>query len=109
VGRPVRQVGPTRSPRHGLCAFLPVDCPLVGELELRALTAACRDAAVPQTGPLPGAYRRSAMSVLERRLAAGELALRDALKELETAVVELDEIRLVKVNTPEELQRAAAT
>jgi molybdopterin-guanine dinucleotide biosynthesis protein A len=76
---------------------------------LRALTAACRDAAVPQTGPLPGAYRRSALSVLERRLAAVELALRDALKELETAVVELDEIRLVNVNTPEELQRAAAT
>jgi molybdopterin-guanine dinucleotide biosynthesis protein A len=47
--------------------------------------------------------------VLERRLAAVELALRDALKELETAVVELDEIRLVNVNTPEELQRAAAT
>jgi molybdopterin-guanine dinucleotide biosynthesis protein A len=32
-----------------------------------------------------------------------------ALKKPETAVVELDESRLVNVNTPEELQRVAAT
>ena len=69
---------------------LPVDCPLLEAGDLRALAKACADAAVPQTGPLPGAYRKSALAVLERRLAAGELALRDALAELETAVVELD-------------------
>jgi molybdopterin-guanine dinucleotide biosynthesis protein A len=82
---------------------LPVDCPLVGEDELRALAEACRDAAVPQTGPLPGAYRRSALPVLERRLAAGELALRDSLEELDVAILELDESRLLNVNTVEEL------
>jgi molybdopterin-guanine dinucleotide biosynthesis protein A len=92
-----------RAARNDVCLFLPVDCPLVGEAELRALTESCRDAAVPQTGPLPGAYRRSALAVLERRLAGGELALRDALAELDVAVVELDEERLVNVNTPADL------
>jgi molybdopterin-guanine dinucleotide biosynthesis protein A len=96
-----------RRAAHDVCVFLPVDCPLVGEDELRALAAACRDAAVPQTGPLPGAYRRSALAVLERRLLAGELALRDALPELETVVVELDRKALVNVNTPEELAAAS--
>ena len=58
---------------------------------------------MPQTGPLPGAYRRSALPLFERRLAAGELALRDALSELDVATVDLDESRLVNVNTLEEL------
>ena len=70
---------------------------------LRALGEACADAAVPQTGPLPGAYARSALSVLERRLAAGELSLRRALAELDTRVVELDERLLVNANTPADL------
>jgi molybdopterin-guanine dinucleotide biosynthesis protein A len=88
---------------HELCVVLPVDCPLVGEPELRALVVACRDAAVPQTGPLPGAYRMSALPVLRRRLEAGELALRDALAELDTVVVELDPAKLRNVNTREDL------
>jgi molybdopterin-guanine dinucleotide biosynthesis protein A len=88
---------------HDLCVFLPVDCPLVGEQELRALACACQDVAVPQTGPLPGAYRCSALPVLERRLADGVLGLRDALAELDVAVVQLEEARLVNVNTVEEL------
>jgi len=92
-----------RRARFDLCVFLPVDCPLAGPGELHGLAAACRHAAVPQTGPLPGAYRRSALPVLERRLAAGELALREALAELDVAIVELDERRLVNVNTAEEL------
>jgi molybdenum cofactor guanylyltransferase len=92
---------------HDLCVLLPVDCPLVGEMELRVLAAACRDAAVPQTGPLPGAYRRSALEVLKPRLEAGEVALRDALAELDTVVVELDPARLRNVNTREELAVAA--
>jgi molybdopterin-guanine dinucleotide biosynthesis protein A len=97
-----------RRAAHDVCLFLPVDCPLVGENELRALAAACRDAAVPQTGPLPGAYRRPALGVLEPRLLNGELALRDALRELETAVVELDPKALVNVNTPDELAAVSA-
>jgi molybdopterin-guanine dinucleotide biosynthesis protein A len=86
-----------------LCVVVPVDCPSLTADALSALAAACRDAAVPQTGPLPGAYRRSALPVLERRLAAGELKLRDALAELDVAQVELPAELLVNVNLPAEL------
>jgi len=58
-----------------------------------------------KTGPLPGAYARAALALLERRLTAGELALRDALAELATVTVELDLAQLVNVNAPEELAR----
>jgi molybdenum cofactor guanylyltransferase len=87
-----------------VCVACPVDTPLVTAEALRALADACADAAVPQTGPLPGAYRKSALPVLERRLAQGRLALRDALEELDTRVVELDPAQLVNVNTPADLQ-----
>jgi molybdopterin-guanine dinucleotide biosynthesis protein A len=86
-----------------VCVVCPVDVPLVRAEALRALAAAGGDAAVPQTGPLPGAYRKSALPVLERRLAEGRLALRDALEELDTRVVELDPAQLVNVNTPADL------
>jgi molybdopterin-guanine dinucleotide biosynthesis protein A len=90
-----------------LVVVLPVDCPLVTPDLLRALGAACHgvDAAVPQTGPLPGAYRKSALPVLQRRLAEERLSLRNALAELETRTVELDERLLSNVNTPEDLGR----
>jgi molybdopterin-guanine dinucleotide biosynthesis protein A len=92
-----------------LAVVLPVDCPLVTPELLRALAAACEgaDAAVPQTGPLPGAYRKTALPVLQRRLAAERLSLRDALAELETRTVELDERLLANVNTPADLERLA--
>ena len=93
-----------RRARHELCVVLPVDCPRATPALLQALAGACLDAAVPQTGPLPGAYRRSALPVLERRLAAGELSLRGALAELEHAVVELDPALLVDVDTPADLE-----
>ena len=48
-----------RTARTELIVALPVDCPLLEAADLRALAAACADAAVPQTGPLPGAYRRA--------------------------------------------------
>jgi molybdopterin-guanine dinucleotide biosynthesis protein A len=80
--------------------FLPVDVPRVDAASLRTLAAACRDAAVPPSGPLPGAYRRSVLPVLERRLVAGELRLRDAVAELDTAVVPLDASLLTNVNEP---------
>jgi hypothetical protein len=74
---------------------------------LRVLAAACAgaDAAVPQTGPLPGAYRRSALPALQRRLAAGRLSLRGALGELDTRIVELDEALLADVDTRDDLRR----
>ena len=58
---------------------------------------------MPPTGPLPGAYRRSVLPVLERMLATGRLALRDALDELDAAVVAIDPALLANVNRPEDL------
>jgi molybdopterin-guanine dinucleotide biosynthesis protein A len=92
-----------RAAQHDVCVFMPGACPLMTPDALRELAAACADAAVPETGPLPGAYAKSALPVLERRLAVGDLALRDALAELETTVVAIDRALLANVNVPEEL------
>jgi len=89
-----------------LCIVVPVDCPGLTAAELRRLAAACLDAAVPQTGPLPGAYRRRVLPVLEDRLAAGQLRLRDALAELDVARVELPAEALANMNSPHDLARA---
>ena len=74
-----------RAPIHGLVAglrhaahetvvALPVDVPLVTADALRALGAA---GAVPSPRvTLPGAYPRALLSVLESRIATGELSLR---------------------------------
>jgi len=89
-----------------LTICLPVDCPLVTAELLRRLAEGCAgaDAAVPQTGPLPGAYRKTALPVLQRRLAAERLSLRDALLALDTRTIELDETLLANVNTPDDLR-----
>lgn len=106
---------PVRAPLAGVVAglraahfdvivALPVDLPLVTEEALQALVSACTgNAAVPQTGPLPGAYRRNALPILERRLRAGDLALAAALVELETRVVEVDRNVLANVNHPHDM------
>jgi molybdopterin-guanine dinucleotide biosynthesis protein A len=96
-----------RAARTDVVVVVPVDCPLLERGDLVALSSACRDAAVPQTGPLPGAFRRTALPELERRLGAGELALRDALDALDAAIVELPTARLVNVNAPADLERLA--
>jgi molybdopterin-guanine dinucleotide biosynthesis protein A/N-acetylglutamate synthase-like GNAT family acetyltransferase len=89
-----------------LSLVVPVDMPLVGDRELRALAAGCTGAAaVPQIGPLPCALRSGARAVLERRLEAGELTLRDAVAELDAAVVDLEPRALANVNTPADLAR----
>lgn len=99
-----------RAPIHGLVAglraaptevavVLPVDVPLISVAALHALADACRDAAVPATGPLPGAYRRSVLPALT----SGELSIRRALAGLDVAVVDLDPAELVNVNTREDL------
>jgi molybdopterin-guanine dinucleotide biosynthesis protein A len=101
-----------RAARTELCAALPVDTPLVTPQLLLELAEACADAAATQTGPLPAAFRRRALHVLERRLAEGSLALRDALAELETREVHADPELLANVNTrPElyELERRTAS
>jgi molybdopterin-guanine dinucleotide biosynthesis protein A len=88
-----------------LVVALPVDTPLVTTHVLRDLAEACADAAVTQTGPLPAAFRKTALPVLVRRLAAEELALHEALAELRTVRIEVDETLLANVNTPDELRR----
>jgi molybdopterin-guanine dinucleotide biosynthesis protein A len=88
-----------------LCVVVPTDMPLITAELLRSLAEAAEgvDAVVVQTGPLPGAYRRSTLPVLERRIAAGELALHRALEELDTRVVEAGAEELRNVNTPADL------
>jgi molybdopterin-guanine dinucleotide biosynthesis protein A len=88
-----------RAARTDVCVVLPVDMPHVTADALRALAGACRDAAVPQTGPLPGAYRKTALPALT----SGELSIRRAIAGLDVAVVDLDELLLGNVNTPQDL------
>jgi molybdopterin-guanine dinucleotide biosynthesis protein A len=94
-----------RAARHDVVVFLPVDCPWMTAAALRALGEACRDAAVPPSGPLPGAWARSALPVLEARLVNGPLALHRAYDELDVATVDLDPTVLADVDTPADLRR----
>jgi molybdopterin-guanine dinucleotide biosynthesis protein A len=95
-----------RAARNDLCVVLPVDLPALQPDDLRALAAACVDAAVPPTGPLPGAYRRTAaLPAFEAALGAGRLSLREAIAGLDIAVVPVAPSHLVNVNTPAELTR----
>jgi molybdenum cofactor guanylyltransferase len=94
-----------RAAANDVAVFLPVDCPRVTSGIVRELGDACRDAAVSQTGPLPGAWAKSALPVLERRLAQGPLALYRAYEELDVAELELDPSLLVDVDTPTDLDR----
>jgi molybdenum cofactor guanylyltransferase len=88
-----------------LAVVLPTDMPLVSVELLQRLAGSAEDvdAAVPQTGPLPGAYRVSALPTLERRIEAGEYALYRALEDLAVRVVELEVDELRNVNTPADL------
>jgi molybdopterin-guanine dinucleotide biosynthesis protein A len=92
-----------RAAANELCVLLPVDTPRITPEALLGLADACEDAAVPQTGPLPGAYRRTALPALERALSAGRLSLREALAGLDTLVVDVEPDLLLNVNTPDDL------
>jgi molybdopterin-guanine dinucleotide biosynthesis protein A len=94
-----------RAAGNEMAVVIPVDMPRLTVASLHALADACRDAAVPPTGPLPGAYRRRALAALERSLDLGELRLRDAIAELDVATVDLDPSVLANVNTPADVQR----
>jgi molybdopterin-guanine dinucleotide biosynthesis protein A len=85
-----------RAAASEVAVFLPVDCPLVTAELLRELG---ERRAVTQTGPLPGAYSRSDLPELERRLAAGDYSLRG----VNPRVLDVDARLLANVNTPEEL------
>jgi len=88
-----------RAAQTDVCIVLPVDTPNMTPAALHALADACRDAAIPQTGPLPGAYRKTALPAL----ASGELSIHRAIVDLDVAVVDLDDKLLVNVNTPQDL------
>lgn len=92
-----------RAAQHDVVVFLPVDCPHVTADALRRLGDACRDAAVPPNGPLPGAWSKRALPLLERRFAAGEYSLRDACARLDVALVELEPGLLADADTPDQL------
>jgi molybdopterin-guanine dinucleotide biosynthesis protein A len=101
-------VGVAAALRHSkseVCVVLPTDMPYVTArlLQVLARAAAAVEAAVPQAGPLPAAFKRSCLPVLERRIAADELALRDAVAELEHRVVHASPDELRNVNTPSDL------
>ena len=85
-----------RAASHEVAVVLPVDCPLVTPELLRALGEA---RAVPQTGPLPGAYTKADLPELERRLAAGAYSLRG----VNPRVLQVDELLLVDVDAEEDL------
>ncbi len=88
---------------NDVAVFLPVDCPRVTPELVAALGAACRDAAVPQTGPLPGAWAKSALPLLERRLRDGPLALYRTYAELDVVELEVDPALVADVDTPGDL------
>ena len=74
---------------------------LVTPVALRALGEAV---AVPQTGPLPGAYTKSMLPELEARVARGEWSLRG----VNPTVLGLDPALLTDVDTAAELAALAA-
>ena len=92
-----------RAAAHEVAVFLPVDCPRVTPELIAARGAACRDAAVPQTGPLPGAWAKSALPLLEQRLREGPLALYRTYADLEVVEVEVDPALVADVDTPNDL------
>jgi molybdopterin-guanine dinucleotide biosynthesis protein A len=98
-------VASLRLATNDIVVVLPVDCPQITQESLRRLAAACDDAAVPQTGPLPGAYHRRALGLLEEHLTSGRLALHAALTALAVRVVPLPPAELANVNTRGDLKR----
>ena len=94
-----------RAAQNDIAVFLPVDVPRLTRAALDELAAACRDVAMPPSGPLPGAYRQTALPALERALAEGRLSLRAAIDGLDVATVELDETLLINVNTLDDVRR----
>jgi molybdopterin-guanine dinucleotide biosynthesis protein A len=84
---------------------LPTDMPFVTTELLLTLAEASEDAeaAVPHSGPLPGAYARSALPLLEQHIAAGDLALYRACVRLEPRVLQWDEAELANINEPADL------
>ena len=96
-----------RAAANEVAVFVPVDCPWMTPEAVRALGDACKDAAVPPSGPLPGAWAKSALPLLEQRLANGPLALYRTYDELDVVTVELDPAVVADVDTPGDLTARA--
>ena len=96
-----------RAASHEVVVVIPVDMPLLTVDSLHTLADACRDVAVPQTGPLPGAYAKRALPELERALDHGDFALRHVVAGLDTASVRLADDVLANVNTRNDLEQLA--
>jgi molybdopterin-guanine dinucleotide biosynthesis protein A len=92
-----------RAAAYDVAVVIPVDMPMLTVEALEELAQACRDVAIPASGPLPGAYRSTALPALELALADGRFALRDAIAGLDVAVVDLEASVLLNVNTPEDV------
>ena len=89
-----------RAARHDRVVVLPVDLPLVRPETLRALGERLASA---DPGPLPAAFSRAHLPVLERRLRERELRIRDVVSELGLASLAVDPRELVNVNAPADL------
>ncbi len=85
-----------RAATHDVAVFLPVDCAAVTAELLRQLGEAV---AVPQMGPLPGAYGKDMLPALERRIQGGELSLRG----VNQSVLQVDAWLLRDVDVPADL------
>ena len=94
-----------RTATNDVAIVVPVDMPLLTVAALHEVADACRDAAVPQSGPLPGAYAKRALPALEAALERGDLALRHVLEGLDVTTIQLDAALLANVNEPRDLER----
>jgi molybdopterin-guanine dinucleotide biosynthesis protein A len=90
-----------RAATHEIAVVIPVDMPRLTAEALHALTAACRDAAVAQSGPLPCAVARRMLPAFE----TDERRLRTVLARLDTVSITLPEEVLANVNDRDDLQR----
>ncbi len=94
-----------RAAANEVTVVLPVDCFRITPELLRSLGAACRDAAVTQEGPLPGAWAKSALAHLDGALAAGDYSLKATYELLDVAMLDVDPELLADADTPGDLER----
>jgi len=96
-----------RAAANDVVVFLPVDCPRMTPDVVRRARRRLPRCRRPQTGPLPGAWAKSALPVLERRLANGPLALYRAYEELNVTELAIDPQTARRPSTPQAISRAS--
>ena len=90
-----------RAASHEVAVVIPVDMPRLTAAALHELVAACRDASVAQSGPLPCAVARRVLAVFE----TDERRLREVLARLDTVSITLPEAVLANINDRDDLHR----